>query len=148
MQAPFRQAVAENVAPWVVAEVTPLTGTYSTVGTRLSRSAKMWAEEVNRRGGIRGRNIRLITCNDESRPEKSVACARDALRESAHIVLGHGTIVTARAIMPVLANGPVLIVASPNVVPAPSSLVFQTSPSDENLISATGRFLARTTSTG
>jgi branched-chain amino acid transport system substrate-binding protein len=138
---PFRSVVAEEAAPWIVAEVTPLTGIYSTVGARLSRSAKMWADEVNRGGGIKGRKIRLITCNDESRPEKSVACARDVLREGAVVVLGHGTIVTARAIMPVLANGPVLIVASPNVVPAPNTLVFQTSPSDEDLLSATGRFL-------
>jgi branched-chain amino acid transport system substrate-binding protein len=139
--APIQRAEAQDGAPWIVAEVTPLSGIYSTVGTRLSRSAKMWADEVNKRGGIRGRKVRLITCNDESKPEKSVACARDALREGALLVFAHGTIVTARAIMPVLSNGPALIVASPNVVPAPNTLVFQTSPSDEDLLNATGYFL-------
>src|SRR5436305_6447525 len=78
-------AATQDAPPLVIAEVAPLTGIYSTVGTRLSRPAKMWADDVNRRGGIRGRKLRLLTCNDESKPEKSVACARDALREGAVI---------------------------------------------------------------
>jgi branched-chain amino acid transport system substrate-binding protein len=126
---------------WVIGEVAPLSGRYSTVGIRLSKPAKMWADEMNKRGGIRGRKIRLVTCNDESRPEKSVACARDAIREGAVMILAHGTSSTARAIEPLVKNGPVLIVPSPNVVPAPETLVFQTSPSDTDLLDAIANYL-------
>ena len=48
----------------VIGEVAPLTGPAATVGTRLSNVAKMWAEEVNAKGGINGRKIELQTCAD------------------------------------------------------------------------------------
>src|SRR4030095_5589597 len=79
-------AAAQTEPTWLIVEVAPMSGPASTVGTRLNRSAKMWADEVNNRGGIKGRKIRLVTCNDEGRPEKAVACTRDAVRDGATLV--------------------------------------------------------------
>ena len=47
-------ATAQSEPAWLIVEVAPLSGPASTVGTRLNRSAKMWADEINNRGGIRG----------------------------------------------------------------------------------------------
>jgi branched-chain amino acid transport system substrate-binding protein len=133
-------AIAQS-PDWLIVEVAPMSGPASTVGTRLNRSAKMWADDVNKRGGIKGRKIRLVTCNDEARPEKAVACARDAVRDNAVLVLAHSLTASLRAMQPVLANGPVMIIASPNIVPSADSLAFQTSPTDEDITEAIAAFL-------
>jgi branched-chain amino acid transport system substrate-binding protein len=133
--------LAQTSADWLVVEVAPLTGPASTVGTRLNKSTKMWADEVNDRGGIKGKKIRLVTCNDEGRPEKAVACTRDAVRDGAAIVLAHSLTASLRAMQPVLANGPVMIIASPNVTPGADTPAYQTSPSDEHITEAIAKFL-------
>jgi branched-chain amino acid transport system substrate-binding protein len=134
-------ATAQSDPAWLIVEVAPLSGPASTVGTRLNRSAKMWADEINNRGGIKGRKIRLVTCNDEGRPEKAVSCARDAVRDGATLVFAHSLTASLRAMQPVLANGPVMIIASPNIVPSADSLAFQTSPSDDHITEAIAHFL-------
>src|ERR1051325_3076310 len=101
----------------------------------------MWADEVNNHGGIKGRKIRLVTCNDEGRPEKAVSCSRDAVRDGATLVLAHSLTASIKAMQPVLANGPVMIIASPNIVPPADSLAFQTSPSDEHITEAIAQYL-------
>jgi ABC-type branched-subunit amino acid transport system substrate-binding protein len=70
-------AHAQSGRPILIGEVAPLTGPAATVGTRLNKASKMWADDVNAKGGINGRKIELVTCNDEARPEKAVACLRD-----------------------------------------------------------------------
>jgi branched-chain amino acid transport system substrate-binding protein len=134
-------AMAQSDPAWLIVEVAPMSGPASTVGTRLNRSAKMWADEVNNRGGIKGRKIRLVTCNDEGRPEKAVACTRDAVRDGAVLVFAHSLTASIRAIQPVLANGPAMIIASPNIVPSADTPAFQTSPSDEHITEAIAAFL-------
>jgi branched-chain amino acid transport system substrate-binding protein len=134
-------AFAQSSADWLITEVAPLTGPASTVGTRLNKSVKMWVDEVNARGGIKGKKVRLVTCNDEGRPEKAVACTRDAVRDGAALVLGHGLTASLRAMQPVLVNGPVMIIASPNVAPGADTPSYQTSPTDENLTEAIAKFL-------
>jgi branched-chain amino acid transport system substrate-binding protein len=70
-------ASAQSNAPWVIGEIAPLSGPAATVGIRLNQATKMWADDVNKAGGIAGRKIELITCDDAARPEKAVSCARD-----------------------------------------------------------------------
>jgi branched-chain amino acid transport system substrate-binding protein len=126
---------------WVVAEVASVTGPAATVGTRLSNVAKMWAEEVNARGGIAGKQVDLITCNDEGKPEKTVACVREANRKGAVLFLAHGLTASVRAMQSALAEGPTLIVASPNIVPPADSFAFQVSPSDAHITMAIANYL-------
>lgn len=134
-------AHAQAEKEWLIAEVAATTGPASTVGTRLSRSVNLWAEEVNAAGGIKGRKVRIVTCNDEGRPDKAVACTRDALRDGAVLIFAHSLTASIRAMQPLVKDGPVTIVASPNVVPEPNTMVFQTSPSDENIMEGFAKFL-------
>jgi branched-chain amino acid transport system substrate-binding protein len=121
-------AVAQNNKPWIVGQVVPLTGPVATVGVRVDQSTQMWVEQVNAAGGIRGRKVQLINCNDENRPERAVACARDMIEKGASIILGNTLTASIRAIQPLTRQGPIFIIASPNVVPAPSTYDFQVSP--------------------
>lgn len=134
-------AQAQSGKSLIVGEVAPLTGPAATVGTRLSNVTKMWAEEINAKGGINGRKIELTTCNDENRPEKAVACARDMIEKGAVVILGHTLTASLRAIQPLVRQGPLFMIASPNVVPPADSYGFQVSPSDLHLTEAIADYM-------
>ena len=126
---------------WRIGQVAPLTGPAATVGTRLERVVKLWVEEVNAKGGIAGRKIELMTCNDENRPEKAVACARDQIEKGAVILFGNALTASLRAMQPLVRNGPILLIPSPNVVPTADSFGFQVSPADSHITEAIANFM-------
>ncbi len=133
-------AVAQQ-SPLLIGEVAPLTGPAATVGTRLNNVSKMWVEEVNAKGGINGRKVELATCNDENRPEKAVACARDMIDKGAVMIFGNSLTASLRAIQPLVRQGPILMIPSPNVVPPADSYAFQVSPSDLHLTEAIANYM-------
>ena len=126
---------------WRIGEVAPLTGPAATVGVRLNAAVKMWVEEVNAKGGIAGRKVELMTCNDENRPEKAVACTRDHLDKGAIIIFGNTLTASLRAMLPLVRTGPILLIPSPNVVPPADSYAFQVSPADSHITEAIAKFL-------
>ena len=134
-------ASAQTHKPWIIGEVAPLTGPAATVGTRLNKAVKMWVDEVNAAGGIEGRKLDNRTCNDENRPEKAVACARDMIDQGAVILFGNTLTASLRAMQPLVRNGPILLIPSPNVVPGPDTYGFQVSPSDEGITQSVANFL-------
>ena len=126
---------------WLIGEVAPLTGPGATVGTRLNKSTKMWAEQINAAGGIAGRKVEIITCNDEVRPEKAVACVRDMLAKGVMMIFGNTLTASIRAMEPLVAKGPVTLVPSPNIVPPADSFMFQVSPSDNAMTISIADFM-------
>ena len=119
--------------PWTIGIIAPTTGAVSTVGIRQLSAVQWWVQDINGQGGIRGRQINLIHCNDEASPEKSVTCTRDLISRGAVLILNASITGPIRAAMPLLGNGPVMVTPSPNVVPPSAGYVFQTSPSDLEL---------------
>jgi branched-chain amino acid transport system substrate-binding protein len=134
-------AAAQADKPWLIGQVAPLTGPAATVGTRLDKAVKLWAEEVNAAGGIKGRKVEIVTCNDENRPEKAVACTRDLIEKSVVMIFGNTLTASLRAMQPLVRSGPILLIPSPNVVPGPETYGFQVSPSDEGITEAVARYL-------
>jgi branched-chain amino acid transport system substrate-binding protein len=59
-------ASAEDV---VVGASVALTGKYSRTGQEQLNGFEMWVEDVNARGGILGRKVRLVHYDDESKPD-------------------------------------------------------------------------------
>jgi len=101
----------------------------------------MWADDINAKGGINGRKIELVTCNDEARPEKAVACVRDMQEKGAVMVFGNSLTASLRAMQPLVKQGPLLLIPSPNVVPPADSYAFQVSPSDLHLTEAIAKYM-------
>ncbi|HWI37688.1 MAG TPA: ABC transporter substrate-binding protein [Burkholderiales bacterium] len=134
-------AYAQADKPIFIGEVAPLTGPAATVGTRLNKASKMWADEVNAKGGINGRKIELVTCNDEGRPDKAAACLRDFQEKGAVMIFGNSLTASLRAMQPLVKNGPLLLIPSPNVVPPADSYAFQVSPSDFHLTEAIAKYM-------
>jgi branched-chain amino acid transport system substrate-binding protein len=131
-------AIAEELKIGVIA---PTTGPAATVGSRQLASIKWWEREVNAAGGIKGNQVRIIHCNDEGSPDHSVTCVRDLLSQNILLLLNYSLTGAVRAAMPLVAQGPVMIIAAPGVVPPPDNFVFQTSPSDVNLTEILANFL-------
>lgn len=123
-----------------IGEIAPLSGPASTVGTRLHQVSTMWSEQVNRGGGIRGKRVEITTCNDEGRPEKAVTCARDLIAQGSVLLINNSLTASILATMPIVANGPAMIVPSPNISPAGDTFVFQVSPSDLHITKALAAF--------
>jgi branched-chain amino acid transport system substrate-binding protein len=138
--APVGGASAQSEQPWIIGEVAPLTGPVATVGTRLNKAAKMWVDEVNAAGGIKGRKIDHRVCNDENRPEKAVACTRDFIDQGAVIIFGNTLTASLRAMLPLVRSGPILLIPSPNVVPGVDTFAFQVSPTDEDITVAIANY--------
>jgi len=139
--AAIASAHAQTARPILIGEVAPLTGPAATVGTRLNKASQLWAEEVNAKGGINGRKIELATCNDEGRPDKAAACLRDFQEKGAVMIFGNSLTASLRAMQPLVKNGPLLLIPSPNVVPPADSYAFQVSPSDLHLTEAIAKYM-------
>jgi branched-chain amino acid transport system substrate-binding protein len=134
-------ASAQSNEPWLIGEIAPLSGPAATVGLRLNQATKMWVDDVNKAGGVAGRKIELITCDDGARPEKAVSCARDLLAKKPVFLLNNSLTASILAVVPLVKDGPIMIVPSPNVTPAANSYVFQVSPSDLFLTIAIADYL-------
>jgi len=123
--------------------IAPTTGPVATVGQRQLTTLQWWEKSVNESGGIQGRKIRLIHCNDEANPERAVTCARDLLAQKVVLLLNSSVTGPIRAVMPLVEKGPVMLTPSPNIIPAPSTFVFQVSPSDVHMTQAIANYLKR-----
>ncbi len=131
-------AAADDLKIGVIA---PTTGPAATVGSRELATIRWWEHEVNAAGGIKGNQVRLIHCNDEANPEHAATCVRDLLSQRVLLLLNCSVTGAIRATMPLVAQGPVMLTPAPGVVPPPDSFVFQTSPSDVNLIEILADYL-------
>jgi branched-chain amino acid transport system substrate-binding protein len=123
-----REAKAD--VPFLVGVISPMTGPMGPLGPASTSAILWWEQSVNAAGGIRGRQVKVEVCDDEGNPEKAVTCARRFMENGAVLLLDNSVSGTIRAIMPMLGNGPVMIVASPIINPDPETYVFQVSPTD------------------
>jgi len=121
---------ARAADPFLIGVISPLSGPVATVGVRQTAAIRWWAEDVNAKGGIKGRQVELAVCDDQGNPETAVTCARGHMQHGVALLLDTSVAGTIKAIMPLLDKGPVMIVASPIINPDPKTYVFQTSPTD------------------
>ena len=133
--------MAAAAEPMRIGIIAPTTGPIATVGARQLSAVKWWQQSIDTAGGINGRKVELVTCNDEGNPEKAVNCARDLLSQGIVLLLNSSVTGPIRATMPLVAHGPVMLTPSPNVLPPPDSFVFQTSASDMDLTQAIADYM-------
>jgi branched-chain amino acid transport system substrate-binding protein len=132
---------ADATEPLIIGLIAPTTGPVATVGSRQLLALQWWEQDVNAKGGIRGRPVQVITCNDEGSPDKAVTCGRDLIAKGSLLLLNASVTGPIRAVMPLLQNGPVMVTPSPNVMPDPATFVFQTSASDLDITQAIADYL-------
>ena len=69
------QGIAASSEPIKVGYIGALSGNSATMGAPIDEGLQMAFEEVNKSGGINGRQIELIATDDEADPAKSVTQA-------------------------------------------------------------------------
>jgi branched-chain amino acid transport system substrate-binding protein len=80
----------------------PLTGTFSATGKWVERGYQFWAEEVNGKGGLLGRPVKLIIYDDKSDAKEAVSLAEKAITvDKVDLLLGGYPGTACTAVMPV-----------------------------------------------
>ncbi len=80
---------ATAAEPLVLAASLSLTGKYAELGKMKDRAYRLWVEDVNRRGGILGRPVKLLVVDDESDPRRATSLYTEfATRHKANFFLG------------------------------------------------------------
>ena len=82
-----KSAQNENIIR--VGEFGSMTGTEATFGISTHRGIKMVIDDVNAKGGIKGKTLELITLDNSGKPEETVSVVtRLVTQEKVHVLLG------------------------------------------------------------
>ncbi|MFO7886107.1 MAG: branched-chain amino acid ABC transporter substrate-binding protein [Desulfobacteraceae bacterium] len=75
----------------------PITGKYANEGQGIDQGVKLIAEQINADGGVLGKKIEVITCDDEGTAMKAAICAKDLVNKGVMAVIGSYTSTCAEA---------------------------------------------------
>ena len=75
-------------APIVIALEAPLTGSQASNGIDMYRGAQLAVDQVNAKGGVLGRKIKLIKADDQANPDLALSVAEQAKKAGAVAVIG------------------------------------------------------------
>ena len=97
---PYGSLAAEK--PIVIGGSLPLTGTFSATGKWVERGYQFWADDVNGRGGVLGRPVKLLIYDDKSDAKEAVNLAEKAITvDKVDLLLGGYPGTACTAVMPV-----------------------------------------------
>ena len=83
--------------PIVIGHVASMTGTEATFGISSDRGFRLFFDELNAKGGIKGRQIKLVTLDDQGKPEEA-ATAATRLIASDHVTALLGEVASTRSL--------------------------------------------------
>lgn len=93
--------------------IIPLTGSSAKYGEDIKRGYDLAVEEINEKGGITGRKIKLIYEDDEGKPEKAVAAAQKLIqKEKVIAILGALWSSPTLAVAPIAEKAKVILLSS------------------------------------
>ncbi|HEU0231619.1 MAG TPA: branched-chain amino acid ABC transporter substrate-binding protein [Burkholderiaceae bacterium] len=86
----------------------PITGEYAAEGQGIENGVKLLAKQQNAAGGLLGRKIKVIVCDDEGKPAQAAICARKLVNDGVTAVIGTYTSGAALAAAPIYAAANVI----------------------------------------
>ncbi|CAN1212255.1 ABC transporter substrate-binding protein [Tumidithrix helvetica PCC 7403] len=86
-----RSPKADNAIAIPIAIAAPLTGSGASGGQEMVDSIQLYADIVNREGGINGHPIKLLTYDDKGSADGAQQVAQEIVKTQALVVLGHRT---------------------------------------------------------
>lgn len=88
--------------PILIGGSLPLTGTFSATGKWVERGYQFWAEEINGKGGLLGRPVKLLIYDDKSDAKEAVSLIEKVITvDKADLLLGGYPGTACTAVMPV-----------------------------------------------
>jgi branched-chain amino acid transport system substrate-binding protein len=82
-------AGAAGAADLNVAVVGPITGQYAAFGEQMKRGAEMAVADINAKGGVMGRQLKISVGDDACDPKQAVSVANQMANNGVHFVDGH-----------------------------------------------------------
>ncbi len=105
-------ASAERRNELVLGQSAPFTGPSAQLGRDYREGAIAWFAELNRRGGVHGRQIRLVSLDDRYEPALTLTNTRRLIgADRAFILFGYVGTPTVKAVMPLLKREQIPLVA-------------------------------------
>lgn len=86
----------------------PLTGAYANEGLGIQNAVKLIAGKLNRKGGLFGRQIEIVTCDDAGIPAQAKRCAQELVGQGIIAVIGSYSSSATAASQPIYAQAHVL----------------------------------------
>ncbi len=86
----------------------PITGKFASEGQSIDKAVRLIAKQYNAKGGVIGKKIEVITCDDEGTAIKAAICARDLVNKGVIAVIGSYTSTSAEAAEPIYYRAKVL----------------------------------------
>lgn len=120
----------------------PLTGGRADLGVQGRNGATLAVEDVNARGGIAGRPLKLVACDDGSKPEDAVEVDAQLIKAGVSAIVGHMTSAQTLAALPQAAAAGLVMISPTTATPELSGkkdLFYRVIPTNE----AWGEALAR-----
>jgi len=69
----------------------PITGKYANEGQSIDNFVKLIVDEKNAEGGLLGKQIEVVTCDDEAKAQKAAVCAKKLVNAGVFAVIGSYT---------------------------------------------------------
>ncbi len=69
----------------------PITGKYANEGQSIDNGVKLIVDQYNKNGGVLGKKIKVISCDDEGKAQKAAICARKLVNAKVLAVIGSYT---------------------------------------------------------
>jgi branched-chain amino acid transport system substrate-binding protein len=105
-------APAQESGPLKVGVIVPLSGPAGPNGAHVLEAIEVMAGVVNSEGGCAGRQIEVVSRDDQSTPAAGVSAANDLIAEGVDVVMGGWNSPVTLAIQPVLVRAGVLNITS------------------------------------
>jgi branched-chain amino acid transport system substrate-binding protein len=99
---------AHAAPPIKIGVQAPITGTYAEEGQGIERAAQLLAAQQNAKGGLLGRKIEVIACDDQGEAAQAAICARQLVNDQVVAVIGSYTSGAALAAQPIYARANVI----------------------------------------
>ncbi|WP_022671210.1 branched-chain amino acid ABC transporter substrate-binding protein [Hippea alviniae] len=99
-------AMAEGVIK--IGVQAPITGKFASEGQSIDKAVRLIVKQVNAKGGILGKKLEVITCDDEGKAVKAAICARKLVDAGVIAVIGSYTSTCAEAAEPIYYRAGVL----------------------------------------
>jgi branched-chain amino acid transport system substrate-binding protein len=115
---------AAPAAPFEIPTIISLTGSGAALGRDEAESIRLLEASVNKSGGVRGRPIAFTIQDDQSSAQVALQLANAIFAKHPPIVIGTTLVSGCSAMLPLIANGPVVYCLSAGMYPPKDSFMF------------------------
>ena len=140
---PLQAAPSRAAEPFEINVIVSLTGPFAFIGQAEAASVRAIETIVNKSGGIKGQQIKMVIQDDASNPATAVQIASGIIAKKPNVMLGPTYLASCLAVQPLVTanNGPVTYCFAPTLHPAAGSFLFSGGSSSNDQAKAQMTFL-------